>query len=463
MPNQLGSEHRPLRVAIVGSGPSGFYSAESLFKTGLNVVVNMFDRLPAPYGLVRYGVAPDHGKIKNVIKIYEKIATEHEHFHFFGHVEIGEALTIHQLRKFHDAVIFANGAETDRKLGIEGENLPGSHTATEFVAWYNGHPDMRDLQFDLSGEVAVIIGQGNVAMDVARILCKTIDELKNTDISQHALDVLATSNIKEVHVVGRRGPAQAAFTSAEIKEFGELSDCYPVINDENDLNISYPSQTELADPANAQKKKNFEILKSFIDIDKGNKKRKLVFHFKKSPAAIYPDENGKLDRVYLERNELVGEPGKQRSRGTGEKETLKCSIFFRSVGYRGVPIKGLPFHDAAGIIPNEGGRVMDSEHISTGLYTAGWIKRGPSGIIGTNKPDAEETVKLIVEDLKILNPCKNPDNQLLINLLNELGVKYVTFHEWLKINEAEIEAGLKVGKPREKFTRLSEMLKVIGK
>ena len=252
MANDLGSAQRALRVAIVGSGPSAFYSTDSLFKSGLNISVTMFERLPTPFGLVRYGVAPDHHKIKNVIKVYEKIA-EHEGFHFLGNVEVGRDITVHQVRKYFDVVLFAYGAETDRKLGIVGEGLPGSHTATEFVAWYNGHPDFQDRKFDLSCNSAVIVGQGNVALDVCRILCKTVDELKNTDIAQNALDVLAQSKIKEVHIIGRRGPAQAAFTPIEIREFGELANCAPVIN-VKDLELNYASQCELEDPHNKTKK-----------------------------------------------------------------------------------------------------------------------------------------------------------------------------------------------------------------
>jgi len=456
MSNELGTESRPLRVAIVGSGPSGFYAAESLFKLELNVVVGMFDQLPAPFGLVRYGVAPDHPKIKNVIKVYEKTAAN-ENFEFFGNVKIGEDLNLHQLRKFYDAVIFTCGAESDRKLGIEGEDLPGSHTATEFVAWYNGRPEYRDHKFDLSHEVAVVIGQGNVAIDVCRILCKTVEELKQTDIAQHALDALAKSKIKAVHMIGRRGPAQAAFTPVEIREFGELADCAPIV-DPKDLELNFASQQEIEDPANAPKKKNYEILQNLSKMSAEGKSRKFYCQFRKSPAALGGE--GKLEKVFLEHNELTGEPGKQKSRGTGEKETLDCGILFRSVGYRGVPIPSVPFHEGWGIIPNEGGRVIDTEHAFSGLYCAGWIKRGPSGVIGTNKPDSEETVKHLLEDKNNLTPCKNPDTKQLIELMDELKINYVTFEDWKKIDAAEIERGQKLGKPREKFVSIEEMLQV---
>lgn len=457
MPNNLGTDERALRVAIIGSGPSAFYAAESLFKSGKNIVVNMFERLPAPYGLVRYGVAPDHAKIKNVTKVYDKTA-EHAGYEYFGNVTFGKDINLHELRKFHDAVIFANGADSDRRLGIQGEDLLGSHTATEFVAWYNGHPLFQDRIFDLSNEVAVVIGQGNVAVDVCRILCKTVDELKNTDISKKALDVLSTSKIREVHMIGRRGPVQAAFTPVEIREFGELADCAPVV-DKKDLEINYSSQVELEDPKNAPKRKNFEILKSLSEMDPGNKRKRFFIHFRKSPVALGGAK--RLEKVFLERNELVGEPGKQKSRGTGEKEVIVSGLLFRSVGYRGRPLDGVPFNEAWGTIANEHGRVADSEHIFSGLYTSGWIKRGPSGIIGTNKPDSEETVKLLMDDMGSLNPCKDPHTKSLKTLLEKKGVRYISFADWKKIDAAEIANGEKVGKPREKFTNTEDMLKVL--
>src|SRR5271167_83519 len=260
----LGTPERPLRVAIVGSGPSGFYSAESLFKQNINIKVDMFDKLPVPFGLVRYGVAPDHLKIKNVTKVFEKTAGNPK-YSFFGNVTVGKNISVFELNKFYDAVIFSYGAESDRQLGIHGEDLVGSYTATEFVAWYNGHPDFQDHHFDFSHEVAVIVGNGNVAIDVARILCKTPEELKATDITQNALEALAESKIKEVHIYGRRGPVQAAFTAPEIREMGELADCYPVINP-IDLQLTESSKKELEDPAKAGRKKNYDIMQSFLSI-----------------------------------------------------------------------------------------------------------------------------------------------------------------------------------------------------
>ena len=453
----LATPGRPLRVAIVGSGPSGFYTAEDILKQDLNVKVDMFDKLPVPFGLVRYGVAPDHLKIKNVMKIFEKTASNPK-FSFFGNVTVGKNISVFELNKFYDAVIFAYGAESDRHLGIPGEDLVGSYTATEFVAWYNGHPDFQDHHFDFSHEIAVIVGNGNVAMDVARILCKTPEELKNTDITQNALDVLAESKIQEVHVYGRRGPVQAAFTSPEIREMGELADCYPIVNPQ-DLKLIDSSQKELEDPANAGRKKNYEIMQGFLSINPKGRKRKFVLHFGRSPVEIIG--KGRVQKIKFEINKMEGEPNKQKVRGTGKFEEIDCGVFFRSVGYTGVPIKGLPFSAQTGIVPNQAGRVMDSEQIFTGWYVAGWIKRGATGVIGTNKPDAEETVKSLLEDIERLNPCEIPSSDELNKFLKNREVIAVTFQDWKKIDAAEIERGAKIGKPREKFTRISGMLSVV--
>ncbi|VAX38225.1 Ferredoxin--NADP(+) reductase, actinobacterial (eukaryote-like) type [hydrothermal vent metagenome] len=456
--SNLGTNERVLRVAIVGSGPSGFYAADAVTKSELNVIVDMFDRLPAPYGLVRYGVAPDHAKIKNVTKVYERIADK-ENVSFFGNVTIGRDVSVEELKKYYDAIIFTNGAETDKKLGIPGEDLPGSYTATEFVAWYNGHPDYADHKFDLSQEVAVIIGQGNVAMDVCRILAKTVDELKTTDIAQHALDALVNSKIKEIHMVGRRGPAQTAFTPVEIKEFGELEDCNPVVKAE-DMEINEASQEELADPKNMQKKKNYDRLKEYSELGEGAKSKKFICHFLKSPVELVGD--GKVEKVILEKNALSGEANKQKARGSGEKEELACGLFFRSVGYRGLSIEGVPFHEQWGSILHEEGRVVDENNkVVAGLYTAGWIKRGPSGVVGTNKPDSEETVKHLLEDVASLTLCEIPDTSALLNILKEKKVRVVTLDDWKKIDVAEIENGQKIGKPREKFVSLNDMLAVL--
>jgi ferredoxin--NADP+ reductase len=457
--SELGSAARPLRVAIVGSGPSGFYAAEALFKAEPAVQVDMFDRLPTPFGLVRGGVAPDHAKIKNVIKVYERIAAS-DGFAFVGNVTVGRDVSVDRLRGFYDAVLFTCGAETDRKLGIPGEDLPGSHTATEFVGWYNAHPDYRDRSFDLSGEVAVVIGQGNVAMDVSRILAKTVDELRETDIAAHALDALAASRIKEIHLVGRRGPAQAKFTPPEIKEIGELADCDPVVNPA-DLELNPESAAELEEPGNKHNKRNYEILREFSTRGLPSKARLYVCRFLESPVAL--EGEGRVERVILEKNALRGEAGNQRAQGTGETVVQDCGIFFRSIGYRGIAIPGVPFDERRGIFPNRGGRILEGETPLPGLYAAGWIKRGPSGVIGTNKPDAVETVAAILEDLGSLEPCPTPDTGALLEALASSGVRAVSFEDWRAIDAAEIDRGKPAGKPREKFLTAEEMLAILDR
>ena len=291
-----GTPENPLRVAIVGSGPSGFYATEALIKSGLSVKIDMLERLPAPYGLVRYGVAPDHAKLKQAIQLYDKIAEAGE-FSYLGNVTIGRDVSVDELKNTHHAIIFTCGAESDRKLGVPGEDLPGSYTATEFVGWYNGHPDYRNRSFDLSHEVAVIIGQGNVAADVARILAKTIDELKHTDISQHALEVLAASKIREIYVIGRRGPAQAKFTPKELREFGELSACDPVVSAE-DLVLNPASQQELEDKSNAGSVKIYQLFKEFALRHGSAKNKRCHFKFLLSPVELAGQ--GKLQSLTLE-------------------------------------------------------------------------------------------------------------------------------------------------------------------
>lgn len=454
--NNLGTSERALRVAIVGSGPSAFYATDALFKSGLHIQVGMFEKLPSPYGLVRYGVAPDHQKIKKVITVYEKIAT-HPQFEFYGHVEVGKDISVSQIREYYDAVILAYGAEADRKLGIPGENLRGSHTATEFVAWYNGHPHFQNHEFDLSCEDAVIIGQGNVALDVARILCKTTDELKISDISSKALEQLAESRIRRIHIVGRRGPAQAAFTPTELREFGELSDCAPVVNP-LDLDLNKASRAELADPKNARKLKNYDVLQFLSAVDPKTQCRQVILHFLKSPTTMHGDQSGRLTHISLERNVLLGEPGSQKAKGTGVSEKLDCGIFFRSVGYRGVPIDGVPYDKRQGTIPHQAGRVIVGERIVTGFYTTGWIKRGPSGVIGTNKADSEESVQSLLADVKGLSPCQTPDSKALQKFLRQKNISWINFADWKRIDQVELERGALSGKPREKILSVDEML-----
>lgn len=456
--SQLGSSDNPLRVAIVGSGPSGFYATEALIKSDITVKIDMLERLPAPYGLVRNGVAPDHPKLKNAILLYDKIA-QSEEFSFLGNVTVGKDISIEEVRNTHHAIILTCGAESDRKLGIPGEDLSGSYTATEFVGWYNGHPDYRDREFDLSHEVAVIIGQGNVAADVCRILSKTVDELKHTDIAQHALDVLAESKIREIHVIGRRGPAQAKFTPKELREFGELLDCEPVV-DPADLELNPASKEELEDKSNTTNAKVYQLFREFSERPRTNKMRRCYFRFLQSPVELVG--KNKLEKVIFEKNTLQGEPFNQSARGSGEKLELEAGILFRSIGYRGVPIEGVPFDEKRGVFPNDNGRITGNGKMVPGLYAAGWIKRGPTGIIGTNRADSVATVNSLLEDVRSLaDDREKPGAEGLIPLLKDRNIRFVTYADWKKIDGREIERGKPAGKPREKFTTVKEMLGVL--
>jgi ferredoxin--NADP+ reductase len=450
----------PLRVAIVGSGPSGFYAAEALLKSGKSIFVDMYERLPVPYGLVRSGVAPDHPKLKQAILVYDKIARS-PGYRFMGNVTIGRDLAASELREAYHAVIFACGAESDRRLGVPGEDLPGSYTATEFVGWYNGHPDYRDRSFDLSQEVAVIIGQGNVAVDVCRILAKTVDELKHTDIAEHALSALAESRIREIHVIGRRGPAQAKFTNKELRELGELADTDTVVN-QQDLALNPESLTELADKNNVVSAKNVEIFHSFSALPDSPKRRRCHIHFLESPVELRGRD--RIEAIVLEKNRLEGPPFDQVARGTGQRVTLECGLVFRSIGYQGKPIAGVPFDERKGVIPNNEGRVRDSNGAVPGLYCAGWIKRGPTGIIGTNRADSVATVNALLADMTHLDSTQiKAGAETLYPLLERRGVKPIGFEDWLKIDAEEVRRGESHGKPREKFTRVSEMLQVLGR
>lgn len=453
-----GTANNPLRVAVVGAGPSGFYASEALLKSGQTVRVDMIERLPAPYGLVRYGVAPDHPKLKEAILVYAVIARL-PHFNLLGNVTVGRDVTVDELRTHYHGIIFACGAETDRRLGIPGEDLPGSHTATEFVAWYNGHPDYRERSFDLSSEVAAIVGQGNVAADVCRILAKTVDELKSTDIAQHALDAMAASRVREIHVIGRRGAAQAKFTNKELKELGELPNCDAVV-DPQDLELNAESVAELEVKSNFVSAKNVEIFRAFAARGPTGKPRRIVFHFLKSPVAI--KGTVRTEQVVLARNRLEGAPMQQVARETSETSLLQCGLLFRSIGYSGVPILGIPFDTRRGVFPTQDGRIVDgSGAVIPGLYAAGWIKRGPTGIIGTNRADSIATVKSLLADIPRLASEAKAGADALKPLLAERGVRGVSLDDWLKIDAVEVARGQPKGKPREKFTRVAEMLQCL--
>ncbi len=462
-----GSPENPLRVAIVGSGPAGFYAAEHLLKQEAHAVeVDMFDRLPTPYGLVRAGVAPDHPKIKSVTRMYEKTAAR-EGFRFFGNVDVGRDVTVADLRERYHAVIYAYGSATDRSLGIPGEELPGSHAATEFVAWYNAHPDFADREFDLSCNRVVVIGNGNVAADVARMLALTRGELDETDTADHAIPPMADSGVEEIVVLGRRGPAQAAFTNPEVRELGEMLDADIVIEPE-EVELDEVSrefvESEDCDPTN---RRNVEIFTDFAGREPEGKRRRIVLKFLRSPIEIRGSE--RVESVVVGRNRLErSEDGRLRAVDTGEREEIECGLVLRSIGYKGTGLDGLPFDDRSGTIPNDHGRAVDpdSGEQVPGQYVVGWIKRGPSGVIGTNKKDALDTVNALLEDVaegRVPEPGGDSSPEAIEALLEERAPDFVSFDAWRAIDRAEVARGEPQGRPRVKFATIEEMLEAARK
>jgi len=455
-------DNRPLRVAIVGSGPAGFYAAEHLQRQQPAVEIDMFDRLPTPYGLVRGGVAPDHPKIKSVTRIYDRIAGQ-PGFRFLGNVCVGRDLSHEELRAHYDGVIYTVGAQTDRTLGIPGEGLRGSHAATEFVGWYNGHPDYRDFEVDLSVESAAVIGVGNVAMDVARILASRVADLAATDLAGHALAALEASRVRTVYVLGRRGPVQAAFTNPELREFGELPDA-DVIVDPRDLELDELSAAELSAADDRTAEKNMATLKEYASRLPLGRPRRVIFKFLTSPVEILGTD--RVDGLRVVRNRLEADgKGGIKAVATDETEVLPVGLVFRSVGYKGVALPGLPFDDRSGTIPNANGRVLaapGTESALPGVYVAGWIKRGPSGVIGTNKPCGVESAShLLTDHASGVLPAPSGDRAALDRLLAERGVRVVSFADWQRLDSLEVEQGKAAGRPRLKFTRIDEMLEAL--
>jgi ferredoxin--NADP+ reductase len=464
------SKRRPARIAIVGSGPSGFYTAAALFKqNGQPVEVDFFDRLPTPYGLVRGGVAPDHQNIKAVIRVYEKLARRDDTA-FFGNVVVGRDLTIEELARLYEHIVIATGNESHRRMEVPGEDLPGVFSATEFVGWYNGHPDFRDRRFPLDTTARVaVVGNGNVAMDVTRVLAKRAERLAATDIASYALEELGRSTVREIHVLGRRGPAEAAFTAKEVKEIGSLDDA-DLIVDPADAALDAESERWLAAHGSPGAKRNVEYL-----VEKSREKprgleRSVHFRFLVSPVEFL-GANGSLEAVRLERNELyLDEQGTPRPRGTGETWVEPFQIVFTAVGYRGLPIPGCPFDERRGIIPNLEGRLRGADGSPLpGLYAVGWAKRGPTGLIGDNVADAEQTVRHMLEDLEqgvvtreSRERASNVENgggrDAIERLLRSRGVRWVTFEDWTRLDALELARGKERGKIREKFSRIDQML-----
>ncbi|HEY2571142.1 MAG TPA: FAD-dependent oxidoreductase [Solirubrobacteraceae bacterium] len=480
----------PIRIAVIGSGPAGFYAAGHLLKDAdAGFEVDMIERLPTPWGLVRSGVAPDHPKIKSVTRVYEKTAA-HPRFRYFGNVCFGEHVSREDLLAHYHAIVYATGSPMDRPLGIPGEDLPGSHAATEFVGWYNGHPDHTGLEVDLvSAERAVVIGNGNVAIDVARMLVLSADELAPTDTADHALEVLARSRVREVVVVGRRGPAQAAFTNPELLELGELTDA-DVVVDPDELERALSVHDEAAEQ-NATSRRNVEILRGYAQRTPSEGRKRVVLRFLLSPTELIAGEDGALADVQFVRNELApSDTGALRARATEQSETIPAGLVVRAIGYRGEALPGVSFDDRAAVILNEGGRVLDPDSRAPlpGEYVVGWIKRGPSGVIGTNKKDAQETVDAMLADLTMsangdgpsesaaggagtnataaapgpaaTHTPSHPDGSAIESLLRERQPALVTYSGWEAIDRHERELGERAGRPRVKLTDIEEMLRI---
>jgi ferredoxin--NADP+ reductase len=454
------SRTRP-RVAIVGAGPAGAFTAAAVLRACGDAEVDLFERLPTPWGLLRGGVAPDHQEIKRLEDTFDR-QTLKRGCRFLGNVEVGTDISHAELMSHYSAVIYATGAQSDKSLGIPGEDLPGSWAATEFVAWYNGHPDYRELEFDLSCKRAVVIGNGNVAADVTRILTRSAAELARTDIADHALEALRESQIEEVVVLGRRGPAQAAFTSAELRELGHLDGIDLRID--GDVELDRVSQEWLAQDGTFTARTNVALLREFAARpERPDAGRRIVLRFLRSPAQIRG--NGRVEALDVRRNEITrGEDGMLRARSVGEDvETIDCGLVLRSVGYRAVPLPEVPFDERSYVLPNERGRVLGPEREPLpGVYTVGWIKRGPTGILGTNKRDAEETVSCFVEDLAAgsLPKPASAGREQLDALLAERRPDIVTADGWRAIARHELDGGRRERRPRVKIARREELLDV---
>ena len=432
----------PLNVAVVGSGPSGFYTVAALLKSGVECRIDIIERLPTPFGLIRGGVAPDHQKTKNVWRAYEKSAL-HDTVHYYGNVEVGRDVTIDELREMYDAVVLAVGSPLDRKLGIPGEDKIGVVGSAAFVGWYNGHPDFRDLNPDLNVEGVVVVGNGNVAVDCARVLGKTPEEMATTDLTDYAAEAIHASPLTDIYMCGRRGPIEAKFTNVELREMGQLEDCAPIV-DADQLPDSVPD--DLDDRDRRLKDRNLQTLSSFTEMSPDGKNKRLHFMFFTNPVEILGGD--RVEAVRMERTAVVD----GRAVGSGEFFDVPCGMVIAAIGYYGEPFPGIPFDEDGGVAIHDDGRIGD------GVYAVGWIKRGPTGVIGTNKHDGDQAAEQILEDCS--GDSAKPGREALEAALTEKGVRWVTYDDWQKIDAAEI-ANASPDAPRRKFGRVEEMLDVL--
>lgn len=453
-------QQRPYHVAIVGSGPSGYFAASSLLKfadtpdADRDVRVDMLEMLPTPWGLVRSGVAPDHPKIKSISAQFEKTSSD-PRFRFFGNIAVGEHVQADELAERYDAVVYAVGAQSDRSLNIPGEDLPGSVAAVDFVGWYNAHPHFAQVSPDLSGARAVVVGNGNVALDVARILITDPKTLARTDIADHALQSLQPCGVEEVVIIGRRGPLQATFTTLELRELGDLEglgDVDVIVDPADFADIT----DEDLEAAGKTVKQNVKVLRGYADRGRTGARRRIVFRFRTSPIEIKGRD--RVESIVLGRNELVDDNGRVVAKDTGEREELSAQLVVRAVGYRGVPTPGLPFDERSGTIPHTDGRIDGRRN----EYVVGWIKRGPSGVIGSNKKDSQATVETLLADLRAADVADFPAGHAdeLTEWLLSRQPKLVTDEHWRAIDAHERAAGEPTGRPRVKLTSVSELLRI---
>lgn len=443
-----------MRIAIIGSGPAGFYAAEALLKRTDTVVhVDLFDRLPTPYGLVRGGVAPDHQNIKAVIRVFEKTASRPT-FRFLGNVSLGRDVSVEELRQHYHQIVYAIGNEGDRRLGIPGEGALRSTPSSVFIGWYNGHPDYREAKFDLSISRVAVVGNGNVAVDVARILLSNPEELGRTDIATHALNALRHSRVREVFMLGRRGPGQASFTAAELKELGELKDVEVIVN-----------PAEFGEPAEAgsMAEKNLAVLREFAARAPQGKPKKLHLRFLVSPVEILVSEGGAVYGIELEKNRLEDRNGTLSARGTGEFETLEVGMVLSAVGFSASPIEGVPFDEKAHIIANRDGRVVDLKTggVIPNEYAVGWARTGPQGLIGSHKPASNHVVEHMIADGAGLEARVLPEPDAILELLKGRGVQVVSFNDWKRLDEIEVQRGERRNSPRDKIVEVAAMLKIL--
>jgi ferredoxin--NADP+ reductase len=463
----IGTSDRPLRVAIVGSGPAGFYAAIALQKqTRCEVRIDILDCLPTPFGLVRGGVAPDHPKIKTVTRVYEKCAVT-PGCRFLGNVRLGTDVEVADLRGHYHQIVYAVGNERARSMGIPGEELTGCTPATVFVGWYNAHPDHADAQFDWNSERVVVVGNGNVAVDVARILSKTREELEQTDIADHALEKLAASRVREVIMLGRRGPVQAAFTPAEMKELTELPGV-DIVVDPSELELDPGSRAALEEASpKSSARRNYEILSAAAGTSP-SRPRSIRFRFCESPVELLGDDSGRVRGIRLVRNELApDDAGVLRPRPTDVFTDLEVDWVFPAIGYQDRPIPGVPFDERRRLIANVDGRVCDpsSREPKPGQYVVGWAKSGPQGLIGMHKAASASVVELMLQDLEsgIITGVGEIDDSAILEFLDARGVRYVTWDDWKRIDAAEVQRGQSRGAPRSKFCQIPEMLEVLNR